>query len=60
MTFREALLAAEIDEAVIDDEARLMKPSGYHCPECAEPMTQGEYEAAGLCSDCYFDVVEDY
>lgn len=31
----------------------------FICPECGASMGVGEYEAAGICSDCYFDIVED-
>lgn len=43
-----------------DEEERLLKPSGFHCPDCAEPMSQGEYEAGGLCADCYVDQCGSY
>lgn len=31
----------------------------FTCPRCDSSMGVGEYEAAGVCSDCYFDIVED-
>lgn len=32
-------------------------PSGYQCLLCKKEITVGEYEAAEICSDCYFKEV---
>lgn len=42
-----------------EEQARLDTPSEYPCPICGKEMTMGEYEAAGICTDCYFNEVGD-
>lgn len=28
------------------------------CPACEGDMTEGEYKAGGICTECYFDALE--
>lgn len=40
-----------------EEIARLETPSEHPCPICGKAMSVGEYEAAGVCTDCYFKEV---
>ena len=39
-------------------EEILRKNQTHHtsCPSCESEMTVGEYEACGICVNCYFDI----
>lgn len=36
------------------EQARLAQLTGHRCMNCDEQLTMGEYEAAGMCSACYW------
>jgi hypothetical protein len=40
------------------EETRLNTVSLHRCPDCNELLTTGEYESAGICCVCYFDLME--
>ena len=42
-----------------EEVARLASDCSHVCPNCEGPITVGEHEAAGICSDCYFGAIHD-
>lgn len=43
-------------EESLEEHIRKNQIHTTFCPSCESEMTVGEYEAAGICVDCYFDI----
>lgn len=51
-------LVAVASSLSAEEEAYLATECSHCCPNCDGPITQGDDDAAGICNDCYWAVVQ--